>query len=109
MTSCISHPVPDPRSMPMTRICRTHPDETIVIRPALPADDDTLRRLAALDSARPLTGRALVAESGGAVVAALDLDRGRAIADPFLPTADLVALLTAHAHRGRARRAIGLT
>jgi hypothetical protein len=65
----------------------------LTIRVATPADDDALHRLAALDSAAPLAGRVLVAESDGAPVAALSLARGVAIADPFQPTQDAVRLL----------------
>jgi len=68
----------------------------IAIRPAHSADAATLADLAALDSARALTGRVLVAEADGRVVAALEQDSGRAVADPFLPTADIVALLRLH-------------
>jgi hypothetical protein len=74
------------------------------LRPARPDDAPALDRLAALDSARPLTGPTLVAEQDGALVAALSLGTGRAVADPFVPTADLVALLR-YAARNRTRAA----
>jgi hypothetical protein len=67
------------------------PDPTVTIRAARGSDGDRLTRLARLDSQRPLAGEILVAEQGGELVAALGADR--AIADPFRPTADLVALL----------------
>jgi hypothetical protein len=66
----------------------------VTIRPAVESDRSALDRLAALDSARPLTGDVLVAEVAGAPVAALEIASSRAIADPFRPTADLVALLS---------------
>ena len=66
-------------------------DPTVVIRAARGSDGDRLAQLAHLDSQRPLAGEILVAEQGGELVAALGADR--AIADPFRPTADLVALL----------------
>ncbi|HUY58890.1 MAG TPA: hypothetical protein VMV16_04195 [Solirubrobacteraceae bacterium] len=69
----------------------------VVIRPAVAADADVLRRLAALDSARPLVGGALLAERQGSVVSAVSLSDGRAIADPFVATADTVALLRVRA------------
>jgi hypothetical protein len=78
-----------------------HPG-AVVLRPARPDDGDALVRLAALDSARPLTGPALVATQNGAIVAALCLSTGRAVADPFLPTAHLVALLRQAASRFQA-------
>ena len=56
----------------------------------------------ALDSARPLAGPALVAEENGAIVAALCLSTGRAVADPFVPSLHLVELLRRHAARRHA-------
>jgi uncharacterized protein (DUF849 family) len=71
--------------------------DTLLIRRATADDLDALRYLAALDSARALLGDVLVAESGGVVRAAYSVDEQRAIADPFVPTSDLVALLEARA------------
>jgi hypothetical protein len=71
--------------------------ETVVIRRAVAEDIDALRRLAALDSARALMGDVLVAESDGTVRAAYSVDEQRAIADPFVPTAQLVTLLQTRA------------
>ncbi len=65
----------------------------LVIRLAVAADETKLRRLAHLDSARPLSGQTLLAEQGGSVVAALSLDDGAVIADPFTASADAVAML----------------
>ena len=61
-----------------------------VIRMATDADDDAVTRLAALDSARPLTGRVLVGELDGEPAAALSLPDGRVVADPFRRTDLLV-------------------
>jgi hypothetical protein len=65
------------------------------LRIRLARDDDAaaLARLAALDSARPLTGEVLVAELDGELVAALAARSGRTVADPFRPTAALVRAL----------------
>jgi hypothetical protein len=52
-----------------------------------------VRRLAALDDAPPLHGQVLVAVIGGQAVAALSLCDQRAVANPFIPTAEAVALL----------------
>lgn len=41
-----------------------------------------------------LAGPAVVAEQDGCAVAALELDSGRVVADPFAPTVDAIALLT---------------
>jgi len=79
-------------------------ESTVVIRIATPADLDDLRRLAALDSARALLGTLLVAESDGEIRAAYSVDEGRAIADPFVPTAGLVELLKARSARLRGER-----
>jgi hypothetical protein len=84
-------------------------DKTLTIRPADLADLAGLDRLAALDSASPPTGDALVAEVGGELWAAVELDSGAAIADPFRPSGELVDLLRLHARAERRseRRALG--
>jgi hypothetical protein len=76
----------------------------LVLRPATTADASALERLAALDSARPLTGEVMLAHAGGDVRAALSLETGRAVADPFYPSLELVKLLRAAASGGRSRR-----
>ena len=82
-----------------------HPtlDPTVVIRAARGSDGGVLEALARVDSQRPLAGEVLLAEQDGVVVAALAGER--VIADPFRPTADVVALLRLHA--GRSRHAQG--
>ena len=72
-------------------------DPTVVIRAARGSDGAALENLARMDSQRPLTGDVLLAEQNGVIVAALGGER--LIADPFRPTADLVALLRVHAGR----------
>jgi hypothetical protein len=67
----------------------------ITIRPSNEADERQLRELAELDSARPISGPALIAEVDERPVAAISLDGRREIADPFLPTRELVELLRA--------------
>jgi hypothetical protein len=74
----------------------------VLLRKTRAADDVALVRLAALDSARPLKRPALVAEENGAIVAALCLSTGRAVADPFVPSLHLVELLRRHAGRRQA-------
>jgi hypothetical protein len=68
-------------------------ERNLTIRLAGEDDADVLRRLAALDSARPLHGRVLLAESDGVPVAALSLEVGAVTADPFQYTADAVHML----------------
>jgi hypothetical protein len=82
----------------------------LVVRPASDVDAPDLRRLAALDSARPLTGEILLAFAGGDLRAALALETGRTIADPFYPSAHLVEVLRTAAAPGRGvrRRVVGL-
>jgi hypothetical protein len=71
--------------------------DTIIIRSSTEHDSPALARLAALDSAQVLNGRALVAEVDGEMRAALPMDGSRAIADPFAETVHLVELLRSHA------------
>ena len=82
----------------------------ISIRFAGPADREEVRNLALLDSAGRNEGDTLVAEVDGRIRAALALQRGRVIADPFEPTAELASLLELRARQlvparsGAARR-----
>ena len=71
----------------------------IAIRRATDADNSTLLRLAALDSAPAPRGPVLVADLGGEIVAAHSLTRARSIADPFRPTADIRELLELRARQ----------
>lgn len=68
----------------------------LTIRYAVPADADAV---AALDSQPVPAGDLLVAEVEGELWAAVSLQTGRAIADPFRPSADAVALLRARARQ----------
>jgi len=80
--------------------CRTRTDaDVIAIRRATDADRPALARLAALDSARPLSGEVLIAEVAGTPQAALEIAGGATIADPFRPTEQLVELLGLRAAR----------
>jgi hypothetical protein len=71
--------------------------DTILIRSSNEHDAPAIARLAVLDSAPVPAGCTLVAEVDGTMLAALPLDGGRAIADPFAHTAHLLELLGAHA------------
>ena len=76
------------------------------IRFAYPDDELALRRLAAVDSQRPLEGRVLVAEVDGDIWAAVSVDGdGRTIADPFRHTAALISLLEQNKREAFASRA----
>jgi hypothetical protein len=76
------------------------------VRFAHPDEARALRRLAQLDDAPELVGEILVATIDGDVVAALSLDDGRVIANPFVFTSSAVELLrhSATALRGHPRR-----
>ena len=84
-------------------------ESTVVIRAATPADDDDLRRLAALDSARVPAGTLLLAQADGEIRAAYSVDEDRAIADPFVASAGLVELLKARAALLRGDRRARIT
>src|SRR4051794_31284040 len=77
----------------------------VIVRAAHPSDATALGRLAALDSGHAPAGPALVAESDARILAALPLGSGRPIADPFEPTAELVALLELRRDQLRHKRA----
>ena len=81
------------------------PTNSLTIRHANGADAAVLARLAALDSSRVPNGELLLAELDNAVVAALSIDTGAAIADPFEHTASVVDSLRVQA-QGRERHAI---
>lgn len=73
------------------------PVSRVTLRYAAAADAKRLRVLAELDSAVAPTGPALVAEIDGRLRAALPLDGGAPIADPFHRGAELIELLRVRA------------
>src|SRR5215475_7777485 len=75
-----------------TQVVR-EPAARLVVRLAEPVDESVLYRLAALDSSRLPAGPLLVGEMGGSIQAAVPVHGGRAIANPFVRTAELVTLL----------------
>jgi hypothetical protein len=83
------------------------PTAPITIRRAHPEEPGVLR-VAALDSARVPQAPLLVAEVNGQVRAALSIETGSSIADPFHPTSDLLELLQAHAAATSRRTRPGL-
>jgi hypothetical protein len=74
------------------------------IRPAAAADAAALELLARLDSQRPLTGEVLVAVKHGEIVAAIEVEGERVVADPFESTATTVNALRFRAAGLRAVR-----
>lgn len=73
----------------------------LTLRYAVQTDADALDRLAQLDARRAPRGVVLVAEVGGELWAAISLDDHHAVADPFRPTGELVALLVERARQLR--------
>ena len=65
----------------------------VTIRELAGGDEISLRELVERDTARGLRGDVVGAERGGRLMAAISLTSGDVVADPFHPTADLVALL----------------
>jgi len=68
-------------------------DPTIALRLCRVDDDPALAKLAALEERPAPTGRFVIAELNGRIVAALPLDGGPALRDPFVRTAHLQRLL----------------
>lgn len=81
-------------------------DSTLTIRKASNSDGVALHRLATLDSASAPGGDVLVAEVGAELWAAVEVESGAAIADPFRPSADLVELLRFRAGAIRGERGV---
>ena len=85
-------------------------DAGVTLRLAEAGDRIAVHRLEALDESAPLAGRILLASRDSDVIAALSLTDGQVAANPFVPTADAVALLRLRAehidgpaHRSRRR------
>ena len=78
----------------------------ITVRLADYTDSRALLELAAIDSAQVPAGALVLAESHGEIVAAVPVDGGGAIADPFRRTGALVEMLELRAAqiRGRSER-----
>jgi len=76
---------------------RESQDAPLTIRHAVATDLSALERLAALDSRRLPSGELFVAEIAGRLRAAVSVDTGAVIADPFEHTAAIVDVLRLHA------------
>lgn len=68
-------------------------DATVTLRRARAADAIAIKRVAQRDCAPVPHGDVFVAERDGRILAWVEHASGRIAADPFHPTADLVALL----------------
>lgn len=71
----------------------TFDPNALTMRTAQAADANDLRRLAELDSSTVPSGRLLVGEVDGELVAAVPIAGGPAIADPMRATSAVVSLL----------------
>jgi hypothetical protein len=85
----------------MTTTAQSLATPIIAIRQATADDHADLRRLAALDSAAVPSGDVLLGVVDGDVRAAVEIAAGRVIANPFVATAEIVALLEIRAARLR--------
>jgi hypothetical protein len=73
----------------------------VTVRWEAPGDHDAIHELEELSGAPILQGTLLVAEREDRIVAAIALESGRVVTDPFVPTADVQALLTFRAEQVR--------
>jgi hypothetical protein len=94
----------------MTTFRSNEMTDQVTVRRFQERDIDAIRILAALDEKDLPKGGVLVAELHGELVAALPLDGGPALADPFRPTASIVELLRLRASqlRGPGRPWLGM-
>jgi hypothetical protein len=76
-------------------------EDGLTVRAATQRDSEAVRLLAALEGVTMPRGEMLVAQVGEDVVAALPLDGGRPLADPFRPSAQHVELLRLRARQLR--------
>jgi hypothetical protein len=72
---------------------RRREEQVVALRVAQPDDAYDVSRLAQLDDAQLPVGPVMLALVDGEAVAALSLSDGRVVANPFVPTTQIVALL----------------
>ena len=82
--------------------------ESITIRQSTASDVEAIRELAELDGGRAPSGTALLGLVDGQLVAAVGIEDGRAVADPFRYSANLVQMLSLRAARQRPPAGSGL-
>ena len=80
-------------------------DTRVTFRHAGPADAQALTELAQLDSSRAPRGDVIVADAGGELWAAVSLDDGHAVANPFRPSGELTWSLMRARPRAQPRAA----
>jgi hypothetical protein len=81
--------------------------EPITIRRATDTDRPRVLELAELDGRPAPAGDTLLAEVGGTLWAAVGIDDGAAVADPFRPAGDVEWLLQLRAEQERVMKAPG--
>jgi len=79
----------------------------VTVRHARPDDAEALTVLAQLDSSRAPRGAVLVAEADGELWAAVSLDDGHVVANPFRPSGELAFRLVERARALRRGQAAG--
>jgi hypothetical protein len=82
-------------------------NDSITIRHSTDDDRAAILTLAALDSRPAPAGDVLLAFTGSELRAALPLDGGAPVADPFHPTAEVLDLLRLRANQMASRRRHG--
>lgn len=87
---------------------QTYELDHVVIRRTTAADAAALARLAQLDTRCAPSDEGLLAEHNGRVIAFVSLADGRATADPFVPTCDVVTLLRLRAAQIRDASGLGV-
>jgi hypothetical protein len=92
---------------PSTRNRRQDVTEPITIKHLTDGDRARVRRLAELDGRPAPVGDTLLADVEGRLRAAVGVDDGSAVADPFWPADDIVMLLQMRAEQERVSRASG--
>jgi len=73
--------------------------DSVAVRLARPEDEAAIQKIASLDGKKAPSGRVLVAEADREIIAALAIDGGNAVADPFRWTSDVVALMEMRAEQ----------
>jgi hypothetical protein len=73
--------------------------DSVAVRLARPEDEASIHRVASLDGKKAPQGRVLVAEADREVIAALAIDSGAVVADPFRWTSDVIALMEMRAEQ----------
>ncbi len=106
MNDLLSHALSTGRSRDARRAASAHHTArttaaAVAVRPATEADITTLVELAGLDSAPVPAGTVLIAEVGGTPQAAIGIENGAIVADPFRRTGAAVRVLRAHAAQAR--------